>query len=409
MDNSAHPNSPNEQSIQTRKPNETDSLSSNESKLTSEHETTTSSSSDETDEKQTFTRNKHSENENNGDEDVHKDKLAKGRQRKVHKRKKKSSKSKQQIESNPNPASSSDQSNEVGKGTSENKDTTTEPSKDEKDFTEAQEDSSKATATAQSPAVKPTLSIEVVQEPDTKPTLRRPSRGGGPKRLKSKTRNGRRNPLMMPKPVEPPPPPPAPPPAPVEPEKPTTENTEETKEVVAPLPVVKTPINICVREDWRARATKYPKDLEVEETALKLPAVGVVFITNTEVDECKSWAHCAHEVRKIQNYHMDVLGLKDIAYNWLIGGDMTVFEGLGWDRRGPAASNTEVNKFLGHDVYIGFLGQYTAETIPLNTLHHALAFIHLSMPTYIAEEYNTHVYDSLEILDDKNYDFVQDI
>lgn len=50
-----------------------------------------------------------------------------------------------------------------------------------------------------------------------------------------------------------------------------------------------------------------------------------------------------------------------IFLSWLIGGDLTVFEGLGWDRRAPAASNTEVNKFLGHDVYIGFLGQYTRE------------------------------------------------
>jgi hypothetical protein len=59
------------------------------------------------------------------------------------------------------------------------------------------------------------------------------------------------------------------------------------------------------------------------------------------------WAHttCDDKVRAIQNYHMDVRGWSDIAYNFLGCPHGYVFEGRGLNRRSAANGGTDQNTY----------------------------------------------------------------
>ncbi|CAL1536979.1 unnamed protein product, partial [Lymnaea stagnalis] len=62
--------------------------------------------------------------------------------------------------------------------------------------------------------------------------------------------------------------------------------------------------------------------------------VSYAFIHHSAGPECHDRASCTEKIRQLQNYHMDTHGWPDIGYNFLIGGDGSLFEGRGWDKVG---------------------------------------------------------------------------
>lgn len=58
-----------------------------------------------------------------------------------------------------------------------------------------------------------------------------------------------------------------------------------------------------------------------------------------------SHGRCASRVRSIQNFHMDVRGWSDVAYNGLICEHGVVFEGRGFHRRSAAQGSSSGNQY----------------------------------------------------------------
>lgn len=74
------------------------------------------------------------------------------------------------------------------------------------------------------------------------------------------------------------------------------------------------------------------------------------------LDKCAMYhfqTACVYRVRFIQEKHINVDNFADIAYNFLIGGDGTVYEGRGWLKQG-AFLRGQNSKSEG----IAFIGDY---------------------------------------------------
>lgn len=85
-------------------------------------------------------------------------------------------------------------------------------------------------------------------------------------------------------------------------------------------------VTIVSRQEWGARQTKDSHHMNTPVTTL--------FIHHTAMQPCITLQDCCHEMRTIQNFHMDTRGWDDIGYNFLIGQDGRVYEGRGWNREG---------------------------------------------------------------------------
>ncbi|MED6289211.1 hypothetical protein CHARACLAT_000408 [Characodon lateralis] len=80
--------------------------------------------------------------------------------------------------------------------------------------------------------------------------------------------------------------------------------------------------NIVSRQEWGAAAPKQKESLEG-------PAKKVV-IHHTALQSCKGLSEGKDRLQSIQRLHMKERHFDDIGYNFLIGGDGSVFEGRGW-------------------------------------------------------------------------------
>ncbi|XP_055680319.1 uncharacterized protein LOC129788369 [Lutzomyia longipalpis] len=78
-----------------------------------------------------------------------------------------------------------------------------------------------------------------------------------------------------------------------------------------------------------------------------------VIVHHTVSGTCNMQRKCETLVQNIQSYHMNELKLDDIGYNFIIGGDGSIFEGVGWHRRG---SHTYGYNY--RSIGIAFLGNY---------------------------------------------------
>nr|AII97728.1 BLTX341 [Nephila pilipes] len=105
-------------------------------------------------------------------------------------------------------------------------------------------------------------------------------------------------------------------------------------------------IEIVSRKEWRARAPVRFKEL-------KLP-LNHVIIQHTTSYPCKTKPQCIRNIQFIQDYHLDYKGWGDIAYNFLIGGDGRVYEGVGWRIVGSHSIN-----FNTLSLGIAFIGDYS--------------------------------------------------
>ncbi|KAM4627099.1 peptidoglycan recognition protein 5 isoform 1-T1 [Polymixia lowei] len=89
-----------------------------------------------------------------------------------------------------------------------------------------------------------------------------------------------------------------------------------------------------------------------------------VIIHHTALEYCQELTHCLQQLIHIQKMHMKERDFDDIGYNFLVGGDGTVFEGRGW---GVIGAHTKGNN---HDsLGIAFMGNFN---IPHNPCHQAV-------------------------------------
>nr|BBK26513.1 peptidoglycan recognition protein 14 [Nephotettix cincticeps] len=86
------------------------------------------------------------------------------------------------------------------------------------------------------------------------------------------------------------------------------------------------PPQVVPRAEWGAVSAL--ETLAMEPTALPVDNVILTYFTNTA--NCEDSDSCHRKLREIQVAHMS-RGLPDIAYNLLIGGDLKIYEGRGWD------------------------------------------------------------------------------
>ncbi|KAG4074759.1 hypothetical protein HA402_006398 [Bradysia odoriphaga] len=85
------------------------------------------------------------------------------------------------------------------------------------------------------------------------------------------------------------------------------------------------------RPEWQARSPKS------ELYDLELPSQRIIIAHTTGTGEnSTNQQTCMAKVRSIQDYHMDhkELLFHDIGYNFLVGGDGSVYEGRGWNKQG---------------------------------------------------------------------------
>uniref|UniRef100_A0A8C9A837 Peptidoglycan recognition protein 4 n=1 Tax=Prolemur simus TaxID=1328070 RepID=A0A8C9A837_PROSS len=103
--------------------------------------------------------------------------------------------------------------------------------------------------------------------------------------------------------------------------------------------------SVVPRSAWGARETHCPR--------MNLPAKYVIII-HTAGRTCNVSDECRLLARDIQSFHLDRLKLCDIGYNFLVGQDGVVYEGVGWNVQG---SHTP-----GYDdiaLAIAFMGTFT--------------------------------------------------
>ncbi|CAG2168499.1 unnamed protein product [Oppiella nova] len=105
-------------------------------------------------------------------------------------------------------------------------------------------------------------------------------------------------------------------------------------------------IGIISRSAWRSRSPK---------TNLKsLAPVGHVFIHHTDDgNTCNNQNDCSVRLRSLQSYHQLNKGWTDIAWNFIIGGDGQVYEGVGWNKEGFHTLN-----WNRYSLGIAFVGNY---------------------------------------------------
>ncbi|XP_024120156.1 peptidoglycan recognition protein 5 [Oryzias melastigma] len=109
-------------------------------------------------------------------------------------------------------------------------------------------------------------------------------------------------------------------------------------------------VNIVSRLQWGAAAPK-------QKEALKGSAQRVV-IHHTALQNCRGLPDSKEHLVSIQSMHMNQRGFDDIGYNFLIGGDGTVFEGRGW---GVVGAHTK-----GHNqdsLGIAFMGNFNSDKL----------------------------------------------
>lgn len=84
---------------------------------------------------------------------------------------------------------------------------------------------------------------------------------------------------------------------------------------------------IYTRQEWNAS-----EPTEIKSLRQNPPPYIVVHHSATQT--CQTVLSCKKLVKSIQNYHMIDNNWEDIGYNFLIGGDGSIYEGRGWGIHG---------------------------------------------------------------------------
>ncbi|KAJ8668491.1 hypothetical protein QAD02_010154 [Eretmocerus hayati] len=87
-------------------------------------------------------------------------------------------------------------------------------------------------------------------------------------------------------------------------------------------------IKFISKTEWEAVTPKIPSN------NLKIKPFDWVIISHTDTGSCFEQIECSLLMHRIQTMNMETKGWENIGYNFLIGGDGNIYEGLGWDREG---------------------------------------------------------------------------
>ncbi|XP_044732642.1 peptidoglycan-recognition protein LA-like isoform X3 [Chrysoperla carnea] len=119
-----------------------------------------------------------------------------------------------------------------------------------------------------------------------------------------------------------------------------------------------------------------------EITDLKLP-VKLIIIQHTVTPNCSTYSSCVDICKSILNYHTVTNHYLDIGYNFLIGGDGLIYEGLGFYKEG-AHTITYNKKSLG----IAFIGNFEKYPATQNQIEAAKNLFKLAVELKVlAEDY----------------------
>ncbi|XP_045510417.1 peptidoglycan-recognition protein LE-like isoform X3 [Colias croceus] len=108
-------------------------------------------------------------------------------------------------------------------------------------------------------------------------------------------------------------------------------------------------LRIVSRSDWLAQ----PVEAVLDKIRRPIPWV---IITHTATETCETQSQCVLRVRVIQTFHIESRGWDDIGYNFLVGGDGSVYYGRGWDYIG--AHTQGYNKYSIGIAFIGTFNNY---------------------------------------------------
>lgn len=167
-----------------------------------------------------------------------------------------------------------------------------------------------------------------------------------------------------------------------EPTTPTT--TLSTTASTTPSTTTREPLRVLERDIWsRNRVTN-----------LTLPIKRIIVAhTGDSPDSCFSEEICTIRVRQIKDDHAH---LNDIAYNFLIGGDGTVFEGRGFYYEGEHTVKPHGSPYNDVGICVAFIGTFnenppSAEQI--ESFHNFTEyFVHVGM---IVEDHKIFIQDQL--------------
>ncbi|XP_015604368.1 peptidoglycan recognition protein 1-like [Cephus cinctus] len=102
---------------------------------------------------------------------------------------------------------------------------------------------------------------------------------------------------------------------------------------------------IYTREDWGARES-LANDTEYLTHPIRLVVIG-----HTAGRYCESHDNCSYIVCAIQNWQVGSLAFVDIGYNFLVGGDGGIYEGVGWNITNSLSKNCLFVTFIGNYIY----------------------------------------------------------
>ncbi|GJQ65846.1 putative peptidoglycan-recognition protein [Trypoxylus dichotomus] len=108
---------------------------------------------------------------------------------------------------------------------------------------------------------------------------------------------------------------------------------------------------VVSRQSWGARP------FQRGSGSLATPATYVI-VHHTRTPKCITRRNCEKMVRSLQNVHVNYNGRSDIGYNFLIGEDGNIYEGVGWNR-----AVTNIPLYDRDSLHIAVMGDYTS-TLP---------------------------------------------
>ncbi|KAM3616773.1 uncharacterized protein V6R79_023184 [Siganus canaliculatus] len=124
-------------------------------------------------------------------------------------------------------------------------------------------------------------------------------------------------------------------------------------------------VKIVPREQWGAAI---PRQI----TAINGAAQRVV-IHHTALPKSTDLSEAKKSLASIQRTHMTERGFSDIGYNFLIGGDGTIFQGRGWGVEGAHAKSNN-NDSVG----IAFMGNFNIYFVIMEDLETSVRYFHKS-------------------------------
>ncbi|XP_054260656.1 peptidoglycan-recognition protein SC1a/b-like [Macrosteles quadrilineatus] len=87
------------------------------------------------------------------------------------------------------------------------------------------------------------------------------------------------------------------------------------------------------------------------------PPLKYVYFGVTGSEPCLNYEECVRRIQAVQRFHM--IACPDIRFNFVIGGDLRIYEGRGWDYQ-PGLSN-DYRRLIPKSLYIGYIGNFRKE------------------------------------------------